>query len=61
MCHGSFGADAWLRAEIAEELLEAEGEPSEDPDEAVEAAGTPSFLNEEREADVELLTDGGGE
>lgn len=61
MCHGSFGSDAWLRAEIAEELLEAEGEPSEDAVEAAEDEETPSFLNEEREADVELLTDGGGE
>lgn len=59
MCHGSFGSDAWLRAAIADELLD-----DERPEEPVEAAGddgVPGFLNEERDADVELLTDGGGE
>lgn len=58
MCHGTFGSDAWIKEEIARELIEEEREPGE---ETVEAAddGTPSFLNEERETDVEILTDGG--
>jgi hypothetical protein len=52
MCHGFHVTQDRLREEIARELLEEEA--------AAEAGDeTPSFLNEERETDVELLTDGG--
>lgn len=51
MCHGYRETD-WLRVAMAAEL---------DGDEAStdEMDGSPSFLNEERQTDVEILTDGG--
>lgn len=52
MCHGVHFTDERLREEIARELRRNE-EAAEPSDEA------PSFLNEERETDVEILTDGG--
>lgn len=52
MCHGFHVTHERLREEIARELLDDEAE-----NEA--AAEAPAFLNEDRETEVELLTDGG--
>lgn len=60
MCHESFGSDVWLKEQLALELLE-EGDRAEDDLDAAEEDGTPGFLNETRETDVEILTDGRGE
>lgn len=51
MCHGRFESELWRAEELADGLLD-EGR-ADDP--------VPSFLNEERETDVEILTDGGAE
>lgn len=54
MCHDVHFTSERLKDEIARELA------AESADEDREAAtDEPSFLNEERDADVELLTDGG--
>ena len=54
MCHDVHLTSEHIQALIARELLEAAEE------DALEADGDdPSFLNDERETDVELLTDGG--
>ena len=56
MCHDFHLTRERLKDEIADELLEDEetrsgaAEPTDD---------LPSFLNEEREAEVDILTDGG--
>lgn len=54
MCHELYFTRERLEEEIARQLLEESevGEPAE-------PEGDPSFLNEERETDVEILTDGG--
>lgn len=60
MCHEFAFTHEELKEEIARELLEAD--PDENgPEVASEETGDPSFLNEERETDVDLLTDGGSE
>jgi hypothetical protein len=61
MCHDVYHSSERLKDEIARELLD-----DEDLAEAVATAepadgGVPSFLNEERETDVDILTDGGTE
>lgn len=60
MCHDFDFTPERLKDEIARELLE------EDPDlnglaVASEERTEPSFLNEERDTEVDLLTDGGEE
>lgn len=57
MCHEIVHTREALKDEIARELLE-EGAFAAEGDEAAEEE-LPSFLNDEREADVDLLTDGG--
>ncbi len=49
MCHGY--RDAWLRAAMAAERDRDE--------ESTDGDGPPSFLNEERDTDIAILTDGG--
>jgi len=49
MCHHEYDPIDWPEA------------PEEEHDEEFEEQETPSFLNEERETDVELVTDGGDE
>jgi hypothetical protein len=58
MCHEFYTDRSNLKDEIARELLE---ESEETSDEVAAAEERPSFLNEERETDVELITDGGDE
>jgi hypothetical protein len=54
MCHDAHFTRERLEEEIARELLE-----EANVEEADAAEGDPAFLNEERETDVEILTDGG--
>lgn len=51
MCHDAYVTRERLEEEIARELLEEA--------DVEEHAEDPAFLNEERETDVEILTDGG--
>jgi len=52
MCHHGYHSRETLADEIARKLSEADEDAGTDE-------GTPSFLNEERDAEVDLLTDGG--
>ncbi len=57
MCHDAYHSSERLKDEIARELLD-----DEDLVEATDPVDDrPSFLNEERETDVDILTDGGAE
>jgi|GEM_PF-6503476 len=53
MCHHGYHSRETLEDEIARTLREADESVETDEDE------TPSFLNEERDTEVEVLTDGG--
>lgn len=59
MCHHTDPDPRTLTDAIARELLE-EGEYVEDED-LEPGEREPSFLNESRETDVDLMTDGGSE
>lgn len=70
MCHGPLFASLYLREELARDLLEEVEDstgrraPDEDPeDRATEppADGTPSFLSEGVEDDLQILTGGARE
>jgi len=52
MCHHGYHSREALEDESARKHREADGDADTDE-------GTPSFLNEERDAEVDLLTDGG--
>ena len=54
MCHEVYFTRERLEAALARERT---AEP--DAEESVETEAVPAFLNEERETDVEILTDGG--
>ena len=54
MCHDVHFESEHIRAMIAQELLDAADEGAREGESA-----DLSFLNEERETDVEILTDGG--
>lgn len=58
MCHDVEPTQEELRDLLAHELL-AETPDFDDP-ELGRLAGTPSFCNEERETEIDLLTDDGG-
>lgn len=59
MCHHTGRSREELKELIAHELL-AETPDLDDP-ELARVDDEPSFLNDERETDVDLLTDGGSE
>lgn len=60
MCHDFDLTRERLKDEIARELLEEDPE-LKGPAVASEETTEPSFLNEERDTEVDLLTDGGEE
>lgn len=60
MCHDFDFTTERLKDEIARELME-EDPALNGPEGAREESSEPSFLNEERETEVDLLTDGGEE
>lgn len=56
MCHGDLRLETYLIDQMAtERLAEREGRRTAED----EADDLPSFLNDERETEVEVLTDGG--
>jgi len=54
MCHEVYFTRERLEAELARERT-----AETDADEPAETETVPAFLNEERETDVEIITDGG--
>lgn len=54
MCH-----EVYFTRERLEEALAQEQTAETDAEEPAETEAVPAFLNEERETDVEILTDGG--